>query len=313
MPRKLTTEEFIAKAKAVHGDKYNYDKVIYKGKSDDVIITCHKHGDFPQKPYRHLQGRGCHECAKKKISETLRMAVHEFITKAKEKHGDKYDYSFVEINGNNKTKVKIKCNKCGVIFEQRIDSHLDGRGCPHCVKEEKTKTIEEFISDARAVHGDKYNYAKVKYISAFKRVIITCPKHGDFSMTPNNHTSKGEGCPYCNQSHLEEQTRILLNKNKITFEPQMKFTWLMSSKNYPMRLDFYLLDYNVAIECQGEQHYMEEPRWVFTEGELRDIKQRDTIKYNLCKEHGIPIFYIKYDENIENKIAKIINEIKKQQ
>lgn len=62
MSRRITTEEFIDKARRVHGDKYGYDKVEYVRNSDKVKMVCAKHGDFEQIPNHHLQGRGCPEC-----------------------------------------------------------------------------------------------------------------------------------------------------------------------------------------------------------------------------------------------------------
>lgn len=62
MPNKLTQDEFIKRARDVHGDKYSYDKVVYTGALKKVIITCPVHGDFTIRPSEHLKGRGCNKC-----------------------------------------------------------------------------------------------------------------------------------------------------------------------------------------------------------------------------------------------------------
>lgn len=204
---------------------------------------------------------------------------------------------------DSKEKVLIKCNKCGNVFPQRVNDHLNGHGCPMCAK---TDTLEEFIAKAKAVHGNKYGYDNVIYKEDKEKVFITCPIHGDFPQTPHSH-KKGCGCPSCNQSHLESKTALLLEKNDIVYEYQKKFCWL-KNKN-PMPLDFYLPDYNISIECQGRQHYECSNNGFFTNEIVNEIKQRDALKYDLCKEHGIPIFYIRYDENVETKINNILNEI----
>ena len=306
MIRRDTREEFIMKARAVHGDKYNYDKVEYVNNHTLVTITCPIHGDFPQTPGNHKRGNGCPYCAIEAQTKT----VKAFIADAKRIHGNKYDYSFVEIKGNNKTKVKIKCNTCGTVFEQKINNHLNGQGCPECAKRQrakfKTKTAEDVIKEFIEVHGNKYSYDKVEYKGDKIKVTITCPIHGDFPMTPNNHKA-GQGCPSCNQSHIEEQTKLLLEKNNIRFEPQKRFSWLRNKRKMP--LDFYLPEYNAAIECQGIQHY-ETSGNIFTKEKVEYTQQNDILKYNLCIEHGILIYYVKYNDSVEERINEILNQLK---
>jgi hypothetical protein len=105
--RKLTTEQFIQKAVAKHGNKYSYEKVNYKGSKDKVIIICKKHGEFMQAPANHLHGFGCGLCAKNFNYDT-----NFFIKKAKEIHGDKFDYSLSEYK-NAKKLLTIICKKHG--------------------------------------------------------------------------------------------------------------------------------------------------------------------------------------------------------
>jgi hypothetical protein len=89
--KKMNTEEFIAKAREVHGDKYDYSKVEYVNNMSKVCIICPEHGEFWQKPASHLIGRGCPICCKRKQT----MNTEEFIARAREVHGNKYDYSKV--------------------------------------------------------------------------------------------------------------------------------------------------------------------------------------------------------------------------
>ena len=91
--KKLTTEEFIERAKAVHGDKYDYSKVKYIDAKTKIHIICPKHGEFWQSPPKHLLGQGCKECGKDKISKAVSLTTEEFIERAKTVHGEKYDYS----------------------------------------------------------------------------------------------------------------------------------------------------------------------------------------------------------------------------
>ena len=128
MPAKMSQNEFIRRAKEIHGDKFNYDKVNYINGSTKVIITCPVHGDFLQTPSNHLNG-GCKKCADSN-RDYLRVTLDQFIDRANKKHKNKYDYSKVNYV-NTKDKVIIGCPIHGD-FEQEGNSHLLGIGCPKC-------------------------------------------------------------------------------------------------------------------------------------------------------------------------------------
>jgi len=190
MPNRLTTEEFIEKTKAIHGDKYDYSLVDYKNNKIRVKIVCPEHGPFEQSPNNHLQGKGCPGC-----SGNIKLTTEKFIKKAKAVHGNKYDYSLVEYK-NAKTKVKIVCRVHGS-FKQTPHGHLKGYGCPECGGS-KRLTTEKFIKKAKAVHGNKYDYSLVEYKNTYTKVKIICPIHGIFEQTPGSHLN-GCGCPKCKQ------------------------------------------------------------------------------------------------------------------
>ena len=193
MPRKLTTEEFIEKAKKKHGNKYDYSKVEYISARKKVSIICIEHGEFKQTPDNHLRGKGCPTC-----SGNIKLTTEKFIEKAHVKHGNKYDYSNVEYI-NAKTKVIIRCIEHGE-FKQTPSSHLNGNGCPTCANilnyKKQSLTTEGFIEKAKKKHGNKYDYSNVKYINNHTKVIIRCIEHGEFKQTPGSHLS-GCGCPTC--------------------------------------------------------------------------------------------------------------------
>lgn len=81
MPGKLTTEEFIQKAREVHGDKYDYSKVEYKNSSTKVCIVCTEHGEFYQELHKHLKGQGCRKC-----TGCAKLTTEDFIKKSRERH-----------------------------------------------------------------------------------------------------------------------------------------------------------------------------------------------------------------------------------
>lgn len=121
----MTTEEFIQRAKQIHGDRYNYSKVKYIDNKTEVCIICIEHGEFWQKPKNHLSGYGCSICSGRKKMRTV-----DFIKRAKSINGDKYDYSRVEYKGFNE-KICIICHEHGE-FWQAAGNHLKGIGCPQC-------------------------------------------------------------------------------------------------------------------------------------------------------------------------------------
>lgn len=127
---RFTTEQFVERAKRVHGDKYDYSEVAYLKQSVKVKIKCHKHGFFTQLPGNHLAGYECFKCGCNSISNSKLMSTSDFVLKAKRIHGDLYDYSLVEYLDSCK-KVDIFCYKHGK-FQQKPANHLMGQGCPGC-------------------------------------------------------------------------------------------------------------------------------------------------------------------------------------
>lgn len=214
-----------------------------------------------------------------------RKTREQFIEDAKRIHNNEYDYSKVEYI-NNKVEVCIICPKHGEFF-QRPDRHLQGQGCPICryIKSAKTnrKKVEKFTEDARKIHGDRYDYSKVNYVNNKTKVCIICPIHGEFWQSPISHINKHQGCPTCDESHLERDIRLLLVDENEEFIQEYKTNWLGLQT-----LDFYLPKYNVAIECQGKQHFGL-GGWISKDFE--SIKERDERKRKLCEENGVKLLY----------------------
>lgn len=194
---KLTTNEFIIKAKNIHGDKYDYSLVDYSNSHNKVKIICPKHGEFEQLPYGHLNGFGCSNCGYNRAN---------FIENAKKLYGNNFDYSLVDYK-NAYTKIKIICQKHGE-FEQFPQSHLDC-GCVLCNRE------NEFIQNAKLIHNDKYDYSKVKYVDEYTNVKIICPIHGEFEQLPKYHI-RGNGCKKCSDDIKRLDTdKFIMRAKKI--------------------------------------------------------------------------------------------------
>lgn len=189
----LTTEEFVSKSKAIHGDRFDYSKSVYTTYNKKIEIICSIHGSFWQVTGEHLSGRICRHCAAAENGVKNSLNLNEFVEKATALHNGHYDYS-KSVYVNSQTKLIIGCPIHGD-FEQVPNSHLNGQGCPVCGGRLQSNT-EDFITKAKAVHGDIYDYSKVNYTKAKEKVTITCRTHGDFDQQPNNHLT-GHGCPFC--------------------------------------------------------------------------------------------------------------------
>ena len=214
----LSTDDWIKKAKEVHPE-YVYDKVNYINCHKSIIVTCPKHGDFSVVPKEFIKPKyKCFKCTKeeKGLSKST-----TFIERAKVIHNNKYDYSKVEPFNDYKKNIIIICPEHGE-FKQSPNAHLMGRGCPKCRMKKSwdirgRKTTEEWIKEARAVHGDKYDYSKVEYINNDTKVHIICPEHGEFLQRPKDHLN-GQGCPKCSKRFsdleyfIERANKIYSNK-----------------------------------------------------------------------------------------------------
>lgn len=288
--RKLTMEEFIERSNILHGNFYNYDKVNYINYSTHVIVICPIHGEFKITPNKHLNGQGCPKCRYIKSSISNRRSIDEVVDESRKVHGEKYDYSLIKEYKNDREKLPIICKTHG-IFYQTMNRHIKlKQGCPVCGRikcsESRKLTTEKFIEKACKVHGNKYDYSKVNLdkLDEDGKITIICKKHGEFTQKFSNHLF-GQGCPKCKESKLEILVENLLKSNKILFERQKTFEWLKYKRN--LYLDFYLPQYNIAIECQGKQHFGI-GNW---KNDSDKLVIRDKLKYELCKENNIKILY----------------------
>lgn len=318
MAKRKTQEEFINQVKEIHGNRYDYSKVEYVNDKTKVCIICHEkdefgeeHGEFWVTPNNFLKNRNCPKCSKRE-----KLTKDSFIKKARSIHGDKYDYSKVEVRGVD-TKVIIICPIHGE-FEQTPYKHLQRQqGCPECGKIQRGLShrisVETFLERAKATHGNKYDYSKVEYTGVDTKVCIICPIHGEFWQTPYVHTSMGCGCPVCNRSKLEEEIAKLLDSENIIYEYRKRdFDWLCR-----MELDFYIPNLNVAIECQGLQHFQPVDfgdKNINIKEAFESTIYRDNKKKQLCDEHNIKLLYfsklgINYPYQVYEDKQELLKEI----
>lgn len=228
MPRKLTTEEFIEKAKQIHPE-YNYEKFNYISSTTKGQVICSIHGSFYTKPNTLLNGSGCPKCERISSTKTRTYTTEDFIRKAK-KISPQYDYSKVNYI-NTYTKIIVGCSKHGdfLISPAKI---IKGRGCQKCSLEKRSDTNKEFIEKLKNLYPD-YNYNKTYYIDTNHSITITCPKHGEFYITPYS-LLHGSGCVKCGH----DKTTI-----KQTYTPE-KFISL--AKEIFPNYDYSKINYTLA-------------------------------------------------------------------
>jgi len=306
---KMTTETFIAKANVVHGvGRYDYSKVHYINNKTKVLIRCNVCGSETwQNPGNHLKGATCRQCAYIKAGLKGRITKEEFISRAIAVHGEgKYDYSKVKLTGMH-DRVLIKCNVCGTWFKQIACNHLNGATCKQCAVKKRSqaqiKSLSEFVRDARKIHGDAYSYEKVVCNGFKKPIKIYCKKCKKYFHQAMGDHLAGKGCPSCASSKGEKNISLLLKRNNIIFQQQKKFIGC-KNKTY-LLFDFYLPDYNIAVEYDGEQHY-KSIEFFGGDSTLKETQYRDNIKTNYCYENDIILCRIKYNQDIYKELSKYI-------
>lgn len=194
----MQRDEIIKRFTARHGDRYDYSSVPDGDTkvAEKVYIVCPEHGVFEQRIQDHFRGKGCLQC-----SNANPGSIESFIEKAENVHGKRYDYSKAVYLGA-REKLEIVCREHGPFWAAPTNHHR-GKGCPKCGdikagRKRRAEAKQSFEQRARAVHGSKYDYSKVRYVRAAEKVEIVCTKHGSFWQAPNSHVY-GTGCPYCAQ------------------------------------------------------------------------------------------------------------------
>lgn len=290
-------ETFLEKCKNIWGDRYDYSNTYYKSSHDYIEYVCKDHGVVKQLAYSHLKSC-CPKCSRVKYNN------QDFIEKSISVHKDTYDYSLVSsVNGFNSL-VDIICKKHGE-FTQKVSNHLKGYGCKECHFDSMRIKSLEFIKRSKDIHHDRYNYDEINYINYTTKVKIFCKAHGYFLQTPSSHI-RGNGCPVCRSSKGETKIFKLLTDNNIKFEKNYKFRECKFKNELPF--DFYLPDFNICIEYDGELHFKEIKNFG-GKNKLLDYQRNDQIKNDFCSINNIKLLRIKYTDfdKIEEILKHFLN------
>jgi len=311
----IDTNTFWAKANLVHGNTYDYSKVNYVRFNSPVIIICRKHGEFLQRPDKHLQGCGCQKCGKDRIANANHDDTESFIKKAQEVHGNRYDYSGSEYHSS-KENIRIVCRQHGP-FWQNPNNHLQGKGCPICLGHPERN--DDFIKEAKEKFGDRYNYDQTVYRNRKRKIFIGCKVHGVFEMLPDFHLKYG--CPECKKGSEDEKFELKMKElieladkvhkgkydySKTTFNSIMDKAEIICPKHGSFNQRFYnhikgsgcrkcgyedkVRSYtNCGRECCPQDEFIRKCK--LTHGEKYDyslveyVKSKHRVKI-MCPEHG---------------------------
>lgn len=307
IPRITNTEILIERAKEVHLDKYLYDKTKFISSKNKVIVTCPIHGDFEVLPTNLVKGRGCPKCGDKGWTQ------EEFIEKAKQIHGDQFNYSKVQYQSFRK-RIILTCNYCGHTFEVLPQHHIQGRKCPKCCERHKV-TVEDFISRSLKSHpGITYDYSLIKNLDTLQDYVkIICPKHGVFEQKAAYHIT-GSGCQKCNTSIGENKIIQFLKDNNIDYSHNHIFeleSTIVARNTNKINVDFYIKDLfgkSYIIEFNGKQHYIYSDFYYKSEEDFEKQQRRDQIVRDFCKNSNIELIEISYKEekNINNILTNTL-------
>jgi len=290
----LTTEVWIKRARAVHGDRYDYSKSDYTVYGAHITITCPEHGDFVQKENNHRNGCGCPECGVTARREKRSHSFKSFVEAASKVHNYTYEYPEQHIY-NSRTKARILCPVHGE-FSQLVYQHVAGKGCKACGYEKNGKRtqlgVSEFLTRAKEVHGDTYEYMS-GLSGMHKNIRIKCAVHGEFKQTPSNHL-KGAGCPKCVGRVSKGEQELADFIVSLGFDVTCNDTSIIS----PFEIDVYIPAKNIGIEYNGSWYHREE---------LVGNKTRE--KWEQSSAKGVKLIQI-FDDEWKNKREIVENRLK---
>lgn len=194
----------------------------------------------------------------------------------------------------------FKCTKCGKEFSRRAgDIYKTGR-CPLCEnKSPKMLTIEDVKKEIET-RDPNYSVLSTEYKGTHEHLLVRHNICGTEYLVSRTNFLSGKRCPHCVESKGEKIIEKFLENNNISFIPQKRFTDSKDIENKPF--DFFLEEYNLVIEYDGEFHYLP----IFGEDDLHKQQRSDEIKTNYCKEKNISILRIPYwdFENIDNILSE---------
>lgn len=275
----------------------------YRGANKKIMHHCLIHDIYWEAtPTRMLGGSGCEECKKEKIRLANKKTHEQYVNEVKIINPN------IIVLGeyvNAETPILHKCLIHNIEWMAFPVSVLRGGGCYECGIEKSSsirrKSHEQYVAEVMEINSD-IEVVGI-YVGSNIPILHKCKIDGyEWYAIPSNILF-GYGCPQCNESSGERQIRQWLESNNIKYIYQMPF--IDCHDILPLPFDFYLPNYNIAIEYQGEQHYR--PVKYFGGEEKFELQQKhDDIKKKYCANNNIKLLEIPYWENVEETLNNFL-------
>lgn len=297
---KRKSKTFFNEARTIHGNKYDYSNSKYENSHIKIEIKCNICGlVFWMRPYAHIQKKnpqGCRVCGYANRLIPHKGTTEKFLTKAKDKWGEKYKYP--NTNYVNKyTKIEYECPLHGVIW-QFPKLHVKS-GCPYCNGRGISRhTTETFKAIANIIHNFTYDYSFVELLRITDYIEIICRKHGVFSQRANNHIHLHNGCPQCDiekRSSKAEKDVLEFIKTLYAGEILENDRKLLGGKE----IDIYIPGLKIGFEYHGMYYHVETVKG----------KKSHWDKANIANGLGIQLIQI-YEWEWKNKRKLVESKIK---
>lgn len=295
MPRKKTDAEFKKEVFDLAGGEYTFlDN--YQGSNTKIKVKHNKCGNtYEVRPKDFIKGERCPNCFGniKKTDAQFKKEVYDLV-------GD--EYIFLDPYVNARTKIKVKHNECGNVYEIDPNHFLKGNHCPYC-SGKLEKTDDQFKKEIFNIVGDEYVFLD-SYVNNKTKLRVKHSKCGNvYEVAPHSFLSLHSRCPYCNSPKGETIISKILNSLGINYEYQKTFGGLRDSRL--LSYDFYISTQNILIEYQGKQHY--EPVDAFGGEDQFELQQKhDKLKSDYAKEHNYNLIAVPYTEDTFSKIKKYL-------
>jgi hypothetical protein len=164
MQVRWTTEQFIARAKMVHGNRFNYDKVVYQGKLSSIVVTCPEHGDYKVSPTVHLQGRNprCCRYASMRGVEKIKKSPEQIARKIAKQNGEMFylGKECARCNNLQRYVCNKSCSNCA------IESRKKSNAKNNCVRHKRIETANIYRDDVVVQNQIRAIYASVREMTA---------------------------------------------------------------------------------------------------------------------------------------------------